>query len=149
VAEKSAALAKRVKELESGGTRLKNAVSDDLIASLIGDAVDAAGYRMIAAAVGQLSAVEMRGLWDVLRARGADAVVLVGADVESSKSVFLAAGDAKAVDAGFDAGAVVRAIAQEVGGRGGGKPAMAQGGSDDSSRIDDALRAARRALGVE
>ena len=74
--------------------------------------------------------------------------MLVVADVETGKPIFIAAGSDKAVAAGFDAGAVVREIAPIVGGRGGGKPGMAQGGGEDASRVDEALAAARTFLGI-
>jgi alanyl-tRNA synthetase len=74
--------------------------------------------------------------------------VLVGVDAESGRPIFLAAGSDAAVAAGFNAGATVLEIAGIVGGRGGGKPSMAQGGGEDASRIDEALAAARRVLGV-
>jgi len=90
----------------------------------------------------------LRHLWDVIRSRGVDAVVFVGVDVESGKPIFVAAGSEAAVAAGFDAGAVVRAIAPLLGGRGGGKPAMAQGGGEDASGVDGALALARETLGV-
>jgi alanyl-tRNA synthetase len=90
----------------------------------------------------------LRTVWDILRARGAEALVLVSADVETGKPIFLGAGTDAAVAAGFDAGAVVRDIATVLGGRGGGKPAMAQGGGEDAAGIDEALRIARESLGV-
>ena len=73
---------------------------------------------------------------------------MVATDVETHKPIFLAAGDDAAVAAGFDAGSAVREIAGVLGGRGGGKPSMAQGGGEDAARIAEALDAARRALGV-
>ncbi len=75
------------------------------------------------------------------------AAVVLAADVDG-RALLLAAGSAEAVSKGFDAGAVVKAMAPLVGGRGGGKPAMAQGGGDDASAIEAALAAARDLLGV-
>ena len=48
--------------------------------------------------------------------------------------------------AGFNAGAVIKAIAPCVKGGGGGKPAMAQAGGKDASGIDAALAAAKEML---
>ncbi len=148
VAEKAASLTKRVKELESGAQRLKDAVSDDAINTLLGTIVDAGGYKLAVTSMPDARAAGMRGIWDILRARGADAAVIVAADADTGKPIFLAAGSDMAVAAGFDAGAVVRAIAPVLGGRGGGKPAMAQGGGEDASRIDEALQLARQTLGI-
>ena len=64
------------------------------------------------------------------------------------KVALLAAGTDAAVKAGFAAGNVIREIASKVGGRGGGKPAMAQAGGSDVSGIDAALDAARTLLGA-
>jgi alanyl-tRNA synthetase len=74
--------------------------------------------------------------------------VLISADPESGKPLFIAAGSDAAVASGFDAGAVVRAIAPVLGGRGGGKPTMAQGGGENAATIDEALGVARRTLGI-
>ncbi|MDZ4168850.1 MAG: alanine--tRNA ligase [Coriobacteriia bacterium] len=148
VAEKAALLVKRVKELESGGQRLKDAVSDDLISKLLDTAVDSGGYRLVVTKAVELRAAGMRTLWDILRARGVDAVVLVASDVDTDKPIFLAAGNDKALGAGFDAGSIVRAIAPVLDGRGGGKPALAQGGGEDATKLDEALILVRGMLGV-
>lgn len=148
VAERSAALVKRVKDLETNASRMKDAVSGDLVSDLVGKVRDAAGYRVLVETAPDLRAAGMREVWDMLRARGADAVVLVAADADSGKPIFMAAGTDTAVAAGFDAGAVIRAIAPVLGGRGGGKPAMAQGGGEDASGIDEALAIARDLLGI-
>ena len=64
------------------------------------------------------------------------------------KVALLAAGTDAAVSAGFKAGDVIRNVAAHVGGRGGGKPTMAQAGGSDASGIDAALAAARELLGA-
>jgi len=148
VAEKSAALVKRVKELESGAQRFKEAVSDDAVSRMLAAGSDAPGYRIIVSSGFDARAAGLRGVWDVLRSRGADAVVLIAADVDTGKPIFVAAGSDSAVARGFDAGAVVRAIAPVLDGRGGGKASMAQGGGEDASRIEEALGVARELLGL-
>ncbi len=148
VAEKAASMMKRIKEIEQGGARLKDDVSEGLIGTILDQLVDGGGYRLAVAQLDEVRTAGMRGVWDILRSRGADAVVLIAADADTGKPIFLAAGSERAVGAGFDAGAVVRSMATAVGGRGGGKPAMAQGGGEDAARIDDALKAARTVLAV-
>ena len=64
------------------------------------------------------------------------------------KVALLAGGTDGAVAKGFSAGTIIKDIAALVGGRGGGKPAMAQAGGSDPSGIDAALDAARSALGI-
>ena len=147
ISERAAQVVKRLKELEAGSVRLKDAVADDEVSRIIGEAVDV-GYKLAIAHAPDMRPNGLRMLWDVLRARGIDAAVLVGVDAETGKPIFVAAGNDGAVGAGFDAGGVVRAIAPVLGGRGGGKPAMAQGGGEDASTIGDALRVARETLGI-
>jgi alanyl-tRNA synthetase len=149
VAEKAAALVKRVKELESGAQRMKAAVSEDALSGLLDAVTDAPGYRLLVTGMPRAKAAAMREAWDVVRARGVAAAVLIAEDEETGKPIFVAAGTDAAVAAGFDAGAAVRAIAAVLGGRGGGKPSMAQGGGEDASRIDEALASVRSLLDVE
>ena len=65
---------------------------------------------------------------------------------KDGKPTLLAAGTPEAVEAGFDAGAVIKAISGNIKGGGGGKAAMAQAGGKDASGIDAALEAAREML---
>jgi len=148
VSEKATMLVRRVKELEGSAARIKEAVSTDALSALTELLVEADGYRVLVGTAPELRAAGLRDVWDMLRVRGADAAVLVAADVDTGKPIFIAAGSDAAVSAGFDAGNIVRTIAPLLGGRGGGKPSMAQGGGEDASRIDEALAAARGLLGI-
>ena len=62
------------------------------------------------------------------------------------KPVIMAAGTDEAVAAGFNAGALIKSIAGNIKGGGGGKPTMAQAGGKDASGMDAALEAARELL---
>ncbi len=118
------------------------------IGRLLGSVVDV-GYPLLVAYVGEGDGSQLRGFSDVLRQRmGGGAVVLAVKKAEEGDVVLLAAGDDSAVAGGFDAGRVIREMAPFVGGRGGGKPNMAQGGGSDASGLDDALSAARKLLGA-
>jgi alanyl-tRNA synthetase len=72
------------------------------------------------------------------------AAVLIG--VKDGKVAVVAATNDRARDRGVKANAVLAAVMPLVQGRGGGKDDVAQGGGSDSSRIDDALAAARSAV---
>jgi len=71
---------------------------------------------------------------------------LVVAAEKDGKPVLMAAGTDEAVAKGFNAGAVIKAIAPCVQGGGGGKPTMAQAGGKNAAGIEDALAAAREML---
>jgi alanyl-tRNA synthetase len=67
---------------------------------------------------------------------------------DDGKVGLIAAATDPAVEAGFKAGDVIRHVAPFVGGRGGGRPNMAQAGGRDASGIEAALSAAREILGA-
>jgi alanyl-tRNA synthetase len=149
VAERAGALVKRVKDLENAVQRAKSHMSGFDPASLAGGALDA-GYPVVIAEVPDITAAEMRGVWDVVRTRLGDsaAAVIASKDPESGAPLLLAAGAPGAVEAGFDAGSLIRAIAPSIKGGGGGRKEMAQAGGKDASGIEAALAEARTALGV-
>ncbi|WP_298580340.1 DHHA1 domain-containing protein, partial [uncultured Olegusella sp.] len=91
---------------------------------------------------------DLRSVWDSIR-DGAHkpeiACVLISATPDGKVALLAAASDS-AVDAGFDSGKLIREIAGLVGGRGGGKAAMAQAGGADIAGIDAALAKAQQLL---
>ena len=147
VSERTAANVKQLREFQKKAKQTKGIVSDDNITKLVNSAVkSAAGYPVVISRVKIADAGGLRNGWDVLSARMAEpgACVLIGE--KDGKAVLMAAGTPEAVDAGFNAGAVIKAIAPCVQGGGGGKPAMAQAGGKNAAGIDDALEAARKML---
>ena len=147
VSERALATVKALKEASAGVGRVVNAVADDEINRMLGEAQDV-GYRLVVTRGPALRPQGLRTTWDVLRARGTDALVLITADAETGKPIMIAAGTDTAVAGGFHAGNVIKAMAVAVGGRGGGKADMAQGGGDNADAIDSALQVARDLLGV-
>jgi alanyl-tRNA synthetase len=148
VSERVGTLVKKVKELESASERVTSTLSsaslDEILASAVG-----VGYPLVVARVPDMQSKGLRMTADILRARlSGGAVVLATSTPDDGVPLLLAAGSDEAVNAGFDAGAVIKAIAPHVKGGGGGKPAMAQAGGKDASGIDIALVAARTMLGV-
>ncbi len=67
---------KRLKEIEAGAVRVKEAMAAGDIGQLLDQAVDI-GYKVVVSGADPMLPAGMRGLWDVLRTRGANAVVLV------------------------------------------------------------------------
>ncbi|MRS13130.1 MAG: alanine--tRNA ligase [Actinobacteria bacterium] len=149
VADRANTLVRRLKELEGTGQRAKGAASSFDPLLLLDGALDV-GYRAVVARVPDSTAAGLRGVWDALRDKLGDqgAVVLGSVDPESGAPLLLAAGTKAAVDAGFDATAVIRSISPHIGGGGGGRPEMAQAGGKDAVGIDAALAEARSTLGA-
>jgi alanyl-tRNA synthetase len=79
-----------------------------------------------------------RGLADQLRDRLKSGVVAIGGE-KDGKALILVAATKDVVGRGLHAGDLIREMAREVGGTGGGKPDMAQAGGADPSRIPAAF----------
>ena len=147
VSERTQANVKQLKELQTKMKRNRQTIADDGITALLESAIDAkAGYPVVFGRLPEADAGQMRNAWDVLRARLGKPGAAVLATEKEGKPTLLAAGTPEAVEAGFDAGAIIKAISPNIKGGGGGKAAMAQAGGKDASGIDAALQAARELL---
>jgi alanyl-tRNA synthetase len=104
---------------------------------LMAEVREIAGIKVLAAATEIADPKALREVGDQLRDRlGSGVVVLAGADGDK---VALLAMVSKDLTKRVHAGKLLAAAAEEVGGRGGGRPDMAQGGGKDPSKIGDAL----------
>ena len=105
---------------------------------LASQAVTVAGVQILAARVDGVDAKALRETLDRLRDRlGTAAIVL--ASVASDRKVSLVAGVTPDLTDRIKAGELVSAVAQQVGGKGGGRADMAQAGGNDPARLDEAL----------
>jgi alanyl-tRNA synthetase len=96
-------------------------------------------------------AVEMKSLQamgDALREQLRSGVGVLGTRLEDGKAALLVIVTDDLRARGVNAGAIVRDVAAVAGGRGGGKPHMAQAGIPDATRLDDALAEAPRLVGA-
>ncbi|RGE19564.1 alanine--tRNA ligase [Leucobacter sp. wl10] len=123
------------------------------VPELLAAAEELGGVRAVLAPLGRVgSADDLRGLALQLRDRlGSEpgAVVLAGevpAGDGEGKPVVIAATTAAARDRGVRAGDLAKLGARVLGGGGGGKPDLAQGGGTDPAKIDGALAEIRRSL---
>lgn len=132
----------QVKELTSELKKAKTSSNDILPESLDEYIVDA-GFPVFVYRKDGLDAGGMRNFWDIVRARLDNGGACVLASNNEGTPLLLAAGSDEAVQAGFNAGAVIKAIASNIKGGGGGKPSMAQAGGKDVAGLDAALEAAR------
>lgn len=121
------------KELERMKAKLASAQGSDLLSK----AVEVNGVKVLAA---QLEGVEPKALRDTIdqiRNKLGQSVVVL-ATVQDGK-VALAAGVSKDLTKQVKAGDLVRELAGKVGGKGGGRPDMAQGGGTDAAALPAAL----------
>ena len=138
VAERVEKLLEDVKALtrERDNLRAKKAASG--IGDLLAEAREVNGARVVAGRVEVGSPKELRALSDgVLEKLGEGALLLVGV---AGERVSLVCRVHKERTGEFHAGNIIREVAPLVGGKGGGKPDMAQGGGSDSSHVDDVIK---------
>jgi alanyl-tRNA synthetase len=100
---------------------------------------DVGGVKVLTCRVDPADAKIFRGLADRYRDQLKSGIIGLGGQTADGKALILVAATKDLVDRGFKAGDLVRELAKEVGGSGGGKPDMAQAGGSDPSRINQAL----------
>jgi len=96
------------------------------------------GMKVVTARVDPADAKVYRGLADQLRDRLQSGVVAIGGGADG-KALLLVAATPDLVARGISAAALVREMAKEIGGSGGGRADLAQAGGTDPSRIPAAL----------
>jgi len=137
VEERVAQLLERTRSLEKQLDQLKGKLASSQGDDLVNQAVDIQGVKVLAA---QLEAADPKGLRDTLdqlkNKLGSSAIVL--ATVQGDK-VSLVAGVSKDQTQAIKAGELVNVVAQQVGGKGGGRPDMAQAGGNQPQALPAAL----------
>jgi alanyl-tRNA synthetase len=141
VTQKIAQVQEHVKALEKELARLKSKVASSQGDDLATQAVDINGVKVLAAALEGADAKALRETMDQLKSKLKSAVVVLGA-VEGGK-VQLAAGVTADATARVKAGDLVNFVAQQVGGKGGGRPDMAMAGGTEPARLPQALASVR------
>ncbi|GAA3531945.1 alanine--tRNA ligase [Amycolatopsis ultiminotia] len=138
-------------------TRLKNAEKEieqlrtrqvlGSAGALAGKAVDAGGVSVVAEVVPDVDGNGLRALAADIRGRIGDRPGVVGLFSPSGEKIaFVVATTAAARERGLAAGKLVPSFAEAIGGRGGGKPDMAQGGGANPAGAEQAAAALRAAV---
>ncbi len=132
--EKKDAEIKRLgRELDQA--RMKSASSST--ANLTGQIKDVGGVKVLAHRVDNLERAQLRTLVDQLRDKLGSGVVVLGS--ASNGNVSLIVGVTKDLTGRIQAGKVIGPVAQKVGGKGGGRPDLAEAGGKDAGALDAAL----------
>jgi alanyl-tRNA synthetase len=128
--EEQKALEKHLETLEA---RLARSRAEDLVAA----ARQIGGVAVIVGRIDGLDADGLRAVADTLRDRLGSGVVCVGSVLDGK--VNLVAAVTRDLTRRVQAGKLVQEVARAVGGRGGGRPDLAQGGGAEPERLDGAL----------
>ena len=127
-------------DLRSGGGAGESVVLQDAIS------IDDITTEYKAIRLRARNADDARKWGDTFLAEERSGVAVVSADMPEGKHTLFAFVTDDLIGRGVRADAVVREIAAVVGGRGGGRPHMAQAGVEDPDRIDEALRLGREVV---
>jgi alanyl-tRNA synthetase len=139
VVERLRSVLDRQKLLERELDAIKARQSAAAAGDLAGQAVDVGGLKVLAAVLAGADSKALRDGVDTLKQRLGDAVIILAARTDGK--VQLVAGSHGAALATVKAGELLAHVAAQIGGRGGGRPDLAQGGGEDSPALEIALKA--------
>jgi len=135
--EKVAQLIKQQKELEKQIATFQKQLASNQGDDLVNQAQDVGGVKLLSTIVKGVSGKDLRDIADKLKDKLGSAVVVLAA--VSGDKVSLVAGVTKDLTDQYQAGKILNHVAQQVGGKGGGRPDMAQGGGTQPENIGSAL----------
>jgi alanyl-tRNA synthetase len=133
-------LVERSRKLEREVAALKSKLASGQGGDLSSTAVEVAGVKIVATRIDGADAPALRDAVDQLKSKLRSAAIVL-ASVQEPNKVVLIAGVTPDQMGKVKAGDLVNVVAQKVGGRGGGRPDMAQAGGNDPSKLDEALAA--------
>ena len=137
VVEKVAQLQEKNRSLEKELQQLKGKLASTQGSDLAAQAVEINGIKVLAARMDGADTKTLRDTLDQLKNKLGSAAVVLGA-VDGNK-ITLVAGVTKDQTATIKAGELVNQVATQVGGKGGGRPDMAQAGGNQPENLDAAL----------
>ncbi|NIJ69642.1 alanine--tRNA ligase [Xanthomonas sp. 60] len=139
VVEKIRVQVQRQKQLERELESLKAKLASGATADLAGQAVDVSGVKVLVARLEGFDAKALRDAVDRLKQQLGDAVILL-AGAQDGKAALVAGVNGSAMGR-VKAGELLAHVASQIGGKGGGRPDLAQGGGEDGPALATALAA--------
>ncbi|MFT4929541.1 MAG: alanyl-tRNA synthetase [Phenylobacterium sp.] len=130
MADRSKGLEKEIAQLKA---KLASAAGDDIASSV----VEINGVKLLVANLGEVDPKSLRTMVDDLKNKLGSVIIMLAA-VNGDK-VSLIAGVTKDLVGKVKAGDLVKMVAEQVGGKGGGRPDMAQAGGSDAAAVPGAL----------
>lgn len=127
----------KIKLLEKEMSQLKDKLAAAASADLAGDAVVVNGVNVLIKKLDGIEASSLRGLQDELKQKLKSAIIVLGTAQDGK--VNLIAGVSNDLVGRVKAGELVAMVAAQVGGKGGGRPDMAQAGGNQPENLDAAL----------
>jgi alanyl-tRNA synthetase len=135
-------VAQQLKQLEKLVEQLQAKMAAAQGSELVNQAQQVGDVQVLAAKVDGADGKVLRELMDQLKQKLDNAVIVLGGARDGK--VALVAGVSKPLTNRFKAGELVNFVAQQVGGKGGGRPDMAQAGGSQPENLDTALASVAR-----
>ena len=140
LAKKITELNDEIKALKSENESLKDKIANASAGDVMKNVREIKGVKVLAAEIDNLDMNQLRNLGDSLKEKLGEGLVFIASTKDGKVSIVAMATDA-AVKAGVSAGNVIKAVAGLVGGKGGGRPNMAQAGGTNADGIKECLEA--------
>lgn len=134
VAQRVRTMADKQRDLEKQLERLQQKMASAQAANLLDDVQTIAGTPVLISTLSGIDGKSIRTLMDDIKSKLPDSVIVLVGDKD--EQLALAASVAKSVTAKIKAGDIIRHLASELGGKGGGKPDYAQGGAPKSGNTN-------------
>jgi alanyl-tRNA synthetase len=141
--DKIRTLQKQSREFEKEASTLKSKLAGQSSKALLDQVKDVNGMKLLAAKMENVDAKTLRELADQLKNQLGSAIVVLGS-AQSKDKVSLVASITKDLTSKIQAGKLINHVATQVGGKGGGRPDMAQAGGNDASKLDGALNSVEK-----
>ena len=135
--ERVVAVQTHTKELEKSLTSATQKLASQQGADMLSNAVEINGVKVLIANLEGVEAKSLRSMMDDIKNRIGEGIVVLG--VANDAKVNLIAGVTKNLTSKVKAGELVNFVASQVGGKGGGRPDMAQAGGDQPENLGQAL----------
>ena len=137
VTDKVEQLINRGKQQEKEINQLKQQLATHAGADLVSQAININGVNVLIADLGGIETQALRGMVDELKNKMGSAIIMLA--TASEGKVGLISGVTKDLIGKVKAGELVNMVAQQVGGKGGGRPDMAQAGGSQPENVSSAL----------
>ncbi|OOS26397.1 alanine--tRNA ligase [Moraxella porci DSM 25326] len=131
------------RELEKQLEQLSQKLASLQAVSLLDQAISIGEYQLLIAKVAGIDGKSIRGLTDTLKSRLTNGIIVI---VGETDDLAITASVAKGAQDKVKAGDIIRHLASELGGKGGGKPDYAQGGAPKSDKLAAVLEALQTKL---
>ncbi len=124
---------------------IKTKMSLQSVESVLDSKVDINGVNLVSTKFEGMDMNTLKEVADNLRDKLISGVIVL-ANVADDKLNFVVTATSDVIDKGIHSGNIVREVAKIAGGKGGGRPNMAQAGATDISKVDEALNYAREVV---